>query len=78
MTLIDSGNEPFQATNFGLAAKASVAILQRPNETSNQYLSIASFNTTQKETLRILESRTGGSKWTVKHISSADLEHEGD
>ncbi|KAM0510919.1 hypothetical protein ACHAPE_010395 [Trichoderma viride] len=78
MTIIDSGNEPVQATKIGLAGKAVVAILQRPNETSNQYQSIASFNKTQNETLRILEYKTGGSKWTVKHISRADLEHEGD
>jgi hypothetical protein len=78
MTIIDSGNEPFQATNIGLAAAAVVAILRRPAETANQYLSIASFNTTQNEVLHILEAQTGGSKWTVQHTSSTELESEGD
>ncbi|KAL7937739.1 hypothetical protein V8C35DRAFT_331404 [Trichoderma chlorosporum] len=78
MTIFDSGNEPFQATNIGLTAKAVVAILQRPAETANQYLSIASFNTTQNETLRILESLTSGLQWTVKHVNSANLQLEGD
>jgi hypothetical protein len=78
MTIIDSGEELFQTTNMRLAAAAVVSILRRPTETANQYLSIASFNTTQNEILRVLEIQTGGPKWTVHHVSSTELERDGD
>jgi hypothetical protein len=77
MTIIDSGKERFQTTNMGLVEAAVVSILQHPKETANQYLSISSFNTTQNEILRLLETQTGG-KWTVQHMSSAELERQGD
>ncbi|KAH8808681.1 hypothetical protein F5884DRAFT_673941, partial [Xylogone sp. PMI_703] len=78
MAIIDSGDELFQATNIGLVGAAVVSILQHPAVTANRYLSIASFNTTQNEILRVLESLTNRAEWTVHHISSAELEREGD
>ncbi len=77
MTIIDSGNEPFSPTNLPLAAQAVVSVLQHPSDTANKYLTVSSFTTTQNEVLRSLESETGR-EWTVKHVSSAELERAGD
>jgi hypothetical protein len=78
MTIVDSGEERFPATNMRLLTAAVVSILRHPTKTANQYLSIASFNTTQNDILRVLEAKTGGTKWTVQNTSSAELERQGD
>lgn len=76
-TIYDSGNEPFQTTNTGLIAKAVASILKHPQETANKYLSIASFQPTLNQVLQIVEDETG-SKWTVDHVSTQDLERVGE
>lgn len=75
--IVDSGNEPFQTSNKGLIAKAVAAILKRPQETANKYLSIASFQPTHNEILQIVEELTGN-KWNVERQSTAELQRIGE
>ncbi|ROV91529.1 hypothetical protein VMCG_09466 [Cytospora schulzeri] len=76
-TIYDSGNEPFQTTNVGLIAKAVASILKHPDDTANKYLSVASFQPTLNQILQIVEGETG-SKWTVDHVSTQDLQKVGE
>lgn len=77
VTIVDSGNERFQTTTRKTIAQAVASILKHPKETANQYLSIASFQPTQNEILKIVEEETG-SKWTVSHENSAELQKVGE
>lgn len=77
VSIVDSGNERFQTTTRKTIAKAVASILKHPQETANQYLSIASFQPTQNEILKIVEEETG-SKWTVTHEDSAELQKLGE
>ncbi|KAI2622325.1 NAD(P)-binding protein [Hypoxylon sp. NC1633] len=72
----DSGDELFQASNLAFIGRAVVAVLTRLDETANRYLSVASFNPSQKQILRIIEAETG-EKWKVEHANSADQEKIG-
>ncbi|PKX88880.1 aromatic alcohol reductase [Aspergillus novofumigatus IBT 16806] len=63
-TIWDDGNKKFTLTNQGYLSKAIVSVLQRPNETKNQILYIASVETSQNEILNALENVTG-CKWSI-------------
>ncbi|KAI2604075.1 NAD(P)-binding protein [Hypoxylon fragiforme] len=69
--IYDSGNEPVQASNLAFIGKAISAILAQPEKTANQYISIASFNPTQNQILKIVEAETG-EKWKVEHATTAE------
>lgn len=77
VTIVDSGNERFQTTTRSTIAKAVASILKHPQETANRYLSIASFQPTQNELLKIAEEETG-SKWTVAHEDTSELQKIGE
>ena len=49
-----------------------VATLQRPQETSNKYLYVASVETSQNEILAALEKETG-IKWSVSHVKTNEV-----
>ncbi|KAJ4168134.1 hypothetical protein NW754_011948 [Fusarium falciforme] len=72
-TLFDSGDEPFSGTNLTFIGKCVAASLKKPEETSNKFLTVASFTTTQNEVLRVIEEETG-SKFAVTHVRTSDLE----
>lgn len=74
--VIDSGNEPFSATTPSDVGRAVAAVMQKPAETRNRYLSIASFTTTQNQVLEILEEMTH-TPWVKMRISSANLNQAG-
>ncbi|KAI1474185.1 NAD(P)-binding protein [Daldinia eschscholtzii] len=75
-TIYDSGDEPVQASNLAFIGKAVVAILSQPEKTANQYLTIASFNPSQNQILKIVEEETG-EKWKVEHVSTEEQEKIG-
>ncbi|KAI1646992.1 NAD(P)-binding protein [Daldinia loculata] len=75
-TIYDSGDEPVQASNLAFIGKAIGAILSQPEKTANQYLTIASFNPSQNQILKIVEAETG-EKWKVEHASTAEQEKIG-
>ncbi|KXX72799.1 Isoflavone reductase IRL, partial [Madurella mycetomatis] len=76
-TVVDSGNEKWQASTLAHIGKAVVGILKHPDETSNKYLATASFNLSQNELIAIVEELTG-SKFAVAHEKSADLQKAGE
>lgn len=75
--IIDSGNEKWAASNLPHIGRAVAAILQHPEETANKYLFTASFLTSQAELLKIAEEETG-SKFTVTHEKSEDVQKRGE
>ncbi|KAI0134764.1 hypothetical protein BJ170DRAFT_216289 [Xylariales sp. AK1849] len=75
-TLYDSGNEHFQASNLLFIARAVVAVLSRPEQTENKYLSVASFNISHNEMLAAIQEETG-ERWAVKHLNSVEVEKKG-
>ncbi|KAF3916853.1 hypothetical protein ABW20_dc0109871 [Dactylellina cionopaga] len=68
-TVWDGGNKSFTCTNEKQLGQAVVSVLQHPQETSNQYLFIASVETTQNEIVAALEEVSGES-WTVTHVTT--------
>ncbi|KKP03962.1 hypothetical protein THAR02_03944 [Trichoderma harzianum] len=71
-TIIDSGNKPYAATHVSFIGEAVAAILRKPEETANKYLSIFSFAITQNEVLKIFEEETG-SKFQITQLKGSDL-----
>jgi ABC-type transport system involved in cytochrome bd biosynthesis fused ATPase/permease subunit len=63
-TIWDGGDKSFTLTNEKQLAQAVASVLQHPRETANQYIYVASVETTQKEILAALEEVTAA-KWTV-------------
>lgn len=76
-TIIDSGKEPFSASNLATLGQAATAILRHPEETANRTVKVSSFTTTQNEVLELLEARSGA-KWKINKVSGEDLEKLGD
>lgn len=75
-TIWDDGNKSFTLTNEKQLGQSVVSVLQHPQETSNQYLYIASVETTQQQILAALEEATGA-KWTVVETSTDTQVGEG-
>lgn len=71
-TIVDSGNKPYAATHVSFIGEAVAAILKKPEETANKYLSIFSFAITQNEVLKIFEEETG-SKFQIAQLKGSDL-----
>jgi hypothetical protein len=63
-------------TTSSQIARAITSILSHPNETSNKYLMITSWITTQNKVLEALEAATK-SKWEVNHVTSEQRHEEG-
>jgi hypothetical protein len=76
VTLIDEGKAPISVTNMPQVGRAVVKVLQKAEETKNQYVFVSSFQTTQKDILAGVEKATGA-KWTVNYIASKDLVAQG-
>ncbi|KAL1850096.1 hypothetical protein Plec18167_005393 [Paecilomyces lecythidis] len=68
-TIWDDGNTVFTLTNSGQLGRAVVAVLERPDQTANKNLYIASVETSQNEILAALEEATG-TKWTVRNTTT--------
>ncbi|KAL6803522.1 hypothetical protein J3E68DRAFT_446152 [Trichoderma sp. SZMC 28012] len=71
-TIVDSGNKPYAATHVSFIGEAVAAILKKPEETANKYLSIYSFAITQNEVLKIFEEEAG-SKFQITQLKGSDL-----
>lgn len=68
-TIWDGGNKSFTLTNQKALGEAVVSVLVHPDETKNQFLFIASVETTQKDILAALEEESGV-KWTVNDTTT--------
>lgn len=67
--IIDDGNTKSSQATLAQIAKATVRILQRPEETKNRTLFIQSFCVSQNEVLKSLE-KAMGAKWEVENHDS--------
>lgn len=63
-TIVDSGKEPFSATNLATLGQAAAAILHHPKETANRTVKVSSFTTTQNGVLELLEVKSAA-KWKI-------------
>lgn len=66
----DGGHKRFTLTNEKQLSQAVASVLRHPEETRNQFLHIASVETTQREILAALEKETR-SKWTLTETTTA-------
>ncbi|KAL7930698.1 hypothetical protein V8C35DRAFT_311979 [Trichoderma chlorosporum] len=71
-TIVDSGNKPYATTHVSFIGESVAAILKKPEETANKYLSVYSFSTTQNEVLKIFEEESG-SKFQITNVKGSDL-----
>ncbi|KAF7556467.1 hypothetical protein G7Z17_g1399 [Cylindrodendrum hubeiense] len=62
--IADSGNERFQTSNLSFVARVVVEVLGNPDQTADRYITIASFNISQREILALVED-ISGEKWTL-------------
>lgn len=72
----DGGNSVFTVTNVDQLKRAIIATLERPAETANKNLYIASVETSQNELLAALEKATA-SKWAVTQTTTDEQVSEG-
>ncbi|KAK8023720.1 hypothetical protein PG993_011786 [Apiospora rasikravindrae] len=77
-TIVDSGDEPFSASNREQVARAVVAVLQRPAETANRYLMVQSLTTTQNKLLKVVGEEMGQEFQAVERVTAADTEKAAD
>lgn len=63
-TIWDKGTSKFTLTDDDQLGRAVIAVLDRPDQTANKNVYVASFETSQKEILTALEKATA-TKWTV-------------
>ncbi|KAL5116196.1 hypothetical protein ACEQ8H_005861 [Pleosporales sp. CAS-2024a] len=70
-TLWDNGTAIFSATNLHTIALGLIKVIEKGEESANQYVYISSFNTSQKEMLAGFERLTG-STWAVTQVSSSE------
>lgn len=70
--IIDSGNKPWAATNTYFVGETVAAILKKPEETANKFITAFSFKTTQNEVLNIFEEESG-TKFQVSHVKGSEL-----
>lgn len=74
--IIDDGDQRSSQATLAQIARATVRILQRPEETKNRMLFIQSFCVSQNEVLRSLEKAMGGAKWEVQRFDSEEFIRE--
>ncbi|KAF3763672.1 NAD(P)-binding protein [Cryphonectria parasitica EP155] len=70
--IIDDGDKKSSQATLAQIAKATVRILQRPEETKNKMLFIQSFCVSQNDVLRSLE-KASGAKWEVQRFDSEEF-----
>ncbi|KAJ5118892.1 uncharacterized protein N7443_007822 [Penicillium atrosanguineum] len=68
-TIWDGGDKSFTLTNEKQLGQSVISVFENPRETSNQYLYVASVETTQNEIVTTLEKVTGG-RWTINNTTT--------
>jgi uncharacterized protein YbjT (DUF2867 family) len=71
-TIFDNGTATFGATNLHSIALALVKVLEKPDESKNQYVFVSGFQTSQKQILEAAE-KIMGEKWTVNNKTAREL-----
>jgi nucleoside-diphosphate-sugar epimerase len=70
-TIWDDGNKSFTLTNKKDLGNAVAYVLKKPQVAVNQYIFVASIETTQNDILAALEEQSGA-KWTINKTTTAD------
>ncbi|KAJ5748242.1 uncharacterized protein N7511_009938 [Penicillium nucicola] len=68
-TIWDSGNKRFTMTNADQLGQSVVSVLENPQETENQYLFVASVETSQREIVAALEKVTK-TTWKIRETTT--------
>jgi nucleoside-diphosphate-sugar epimerase len=76
--VVDSGNQKWQASTLAHIGRAVAAVLRRPDETANRYISTASFNVSANEIIAAAEKASGGAKFTITKVDSDAIAKAGD
>lgn len=74
--IYNGGAQRHCVTNLPTVGKAVAAVLSQPEKTANKYIHIASFQTTQKEVLALLEKATA-TKWEISKTTSEESHNIG-
>ncbi|KAK6210018.1 NmrA-like family protein [Colletotrichum tabaci] len=77
VNIFDSGNEPVSPSTLGFIGESVAGVLKNLEATANKYIQVASFTTTQRELLKVVEEQTG-STFTVNNVKTSDLEKTAD
>ena len=75
-TIFDSGNRMANFSLLDSVGQATVGVLAHPVETANRYVFTISFQATQNDILKALETVTG-EKWNVKKTTCEDQSRTG-
>ncbi|EPE08539.1 hypothetical protein F503_04126 [Ophiostoma piceae UAMH 11346] len=79
VTVYDSGNEKFGASNLPYVARAVTKVLQQAgtadDKTANKYIEIAGFTPTQNEIKAALE-KISGTEWATAKAKTADVQKD--
>ncbi|KAF2148239.1 NAD(P)-binding protein [Myriangium duriaei CBS 260.36] len=73
--ILDDGETKFSIATLAQVARATAAVLKKPNETINKIVYVQSFCINQNELVKAVEKATD-SKWTWTHLKSDDFERE--
>ncbi|TVY36192.1 hypothetical protein LSUB1_G006640 [Lachnellula subtilissima] len=74
--IYDSGNKLYYPSTLSFVGKSVAAVLKKPAETANKYLTVASFTTSQREVLKIVEEM--GERFQFIPGETSNLEIIGD
>ncbi|PSN58914.1 NAD(P)-binding protein [Corynespora cassiicola Philippines] len=75
-TMIDGGDAVTTTSTLHQIGLTLVKVLEKADESKNQYVYVASFNLSQKEILTATE-KMAGLKWTIMNVTSKDLQESG-
>ncbi|CCT65268.1 related to 2`-hydroxyisoflavone reductase [Fusarium fujikuroi] len=70
--LVDSGEPKFTTTTASQVGQATAAALLRSDKTKNEYVHVASYNTSQNQVIEALE-RMSGTKFQLENLDNKDL-----
>lgn len=70
--LVNSGESKFTTTTASQVGQATAAVLLRSDKTKNEYVHVASYNTSQNQVIDALE-RMSGTKFQLENLDNKDL-----
>jgi hypothetical protein len=75
--LYDGGDQLFSTSRLSTAGKAVRSILTNPLETADRAVWVKDADVSQKQLLKLAQSKTTGEEWVVKEVDTAELEKQG-
>jgi hypothetical protein len=75
VNILDSGNELVTCSSLSFIGQAVTAVLQQDDKTATKYLNVFEQRVSQNQLLTLFEEELG-TKFTVTHTNTADMEKE--